>query len=82
MALETGVAMLLDMFPNCCKVEAVHCLTIMAGDLERAAQMILSRAEQGEDIKLSQAQVLKIQDENVHISYNYPQHAKIFLITL
>ena len=56
--LEAGVATLLDMFPTCCKVEAVHCLTIMAGDLERAAQMILTRAEMGEDIKLSQAQLL------------------------
>ena len=45
------------MFPSCCKVEAVHCLTIMGGDLERAAQMVLNRAEMGEDIKLSQAQV-------------------------
>ena len=51
------MATLLEMFPNCCKVEAVHCLTIMAGDMERAAQMLLTRAETGEDIKLSQAQV-------------------------
>jgi len=56
--LEAGVSTLLDMFPSCCKVEAVHCLTIMGGDLERAAQMILNRAEMGEDIKLSQAQLL------------------------
>jgi len=56
--LEAGVATLLEMFPNCCKVEAVHCLTIMAGDMERAAQMLLTRAETGEDIKLSQAQLL------------------------
>ena len=56
--LVSGVATLMEMFPNTCKVEAVHCLTIAGGDLERAAQMILSRAELGEDIKLSQAQVL------------------------
>ena len=55
--LVSGVATLMEMFPATCKVEAVHCLTIAGGDLERAAQMILSRAELGEDIKLSQAQV-------------------------
>ena len=41
--LEAGVARLLEMFPTCCKVEAIHCLTIMGGDLERAAQMVLTR---------------------------------------
>ena len=56
--LEAGVATLLEMFPACCKVEAIHCLTIMGGDMQRAAQMILTRAEMGEDIKLSQAQLL------------------------
>ena len=42
--LEAGVARLLEMFPTCCKVEAIHCLTIMGGDLERAAQMVLNRS--------------------------------------
>ena len=42
--LEAGVARLLEMFPTCCKVEAIHCLTIMGGDLERAAQMVLTRS--------------------------------------
>ena len=41
--LGAGVARLLEMFPTCCKVEAIHCLTIMGGDLERAAQMVLTR---------------------------------------
>jgi len=57
-ALEAGVDTLLEMFPACCKVEAVHCLTIMGGDLQKAAQMVLTRAELGEDMKLSQAQLL------------------------
>jgi len=52
------VATLLEMFPSCSKVEAVHCLTIKGGDMERAAQMILTRMETGEDIKLSQAELL------------------------
>ena len=55
--IEAGVATLLEMFTSCSKVEAVHCLTIKGGDLERAAQMILTRMETGEDIKLSQAEV-------------------------
>ena len=55
--IEAGVATLLEMFPSCSKVEAVHCLTIKGGDMERAAQMILTRMEMGEDIKLSQAEV-------------------------
>ena len=55
--IEAGVARLLEMFPSCSKVEAVHCLTIKGGDLEMAALMILNRMEMGEDIKLSQAQV-------------------------
>jgi len=56
--IEAGVATLLEMFPSCSKVEAVHCLTIKGGDLEMAAQMILTRMEMGEDIKLSQAELL------------------------
>ena len=55
--IEAGVATLLEMFPSCSKVEAVHCLTIKGGDLELGAQMLLTRMETGEDIKLSQAEV-------------------------
>lgn len=68
--IEAGVATLLEMFPTCCKVEAVHCLTIKGGDLERAAQMILNRMEMGEDIKLSQAQLLAQLTKPVTIDEN------------
>lgn len=56
--LEAGVATLLEMFPSCCQVEAVHCLTVMNGDLEGAAQLLITRAEIGQDIRPSQAQLL------------------------
>ena len=39
------------------QVEAVHCLTVMNGDLEQAAQLLITRAEMGQDIRPSQAQV-------------------------
>jgi len=55
---SAGLAALLEMFPGCCRLEAVHCLAITRGDPEQAAQLILCRQEQGEDIKLSQAQLL------------------------
>ena len=66
--IEAGVATLLEMFPSCSKVEAVHCLTIKGGDLEMAAQMILTRMEMGEDIKLSQAEVKLPGSLTSHIS--------------
>jgi len=56
--LEAGLATLLEMFPHCCRVEAVHCLTLVGGDLQQAAQLVMTRAEQGEEIRPSQAQLL------------------------
>lgn len=56
--LEAGLATLGEMFPNCCRVEAVHCLTLVGGDLQKAAQLVITRAELGEEIKPNQAQML------------------------
>jgi len=56
--MDSGVEILLEMFPTCCKVEAVHCLTVMGGDLDRAVQLLITRAEMGQDIKPSQTQML------------------------
>eukprot|EP00088_Acartia_fossae_P069125 TRINITY_DN8941_c0_g1_i1.p1 TRINITY_DN8941_c0_g1~~TRINITY_DN8941_c0_g1_i1.p1 ORF type:complete len:292 (-),score=107.22 TRINITY_DN8941_c0_g1_i1:345-1220(-) len=56
--IEAGVQLLLEMFPTCCKVEAVHCLTMMGGDIDRAVQLIITRAEMGQDIKPNQTQML------------------------
>ena len=63
---SAGLAALLEMFPGCCRLEAVHCLAITRGDPEQAAQLILCRQEQGEDIKLSQAQVSKTEHTRQH----------------
>ncbi len=38
-------------------MEAIHCLTVMGGDLEQAAQLLITRAEMGQDIRPTQAQV-------------------------
>ena len=39
------------------QVEAVHCVSMMNGDLERAVQLLITRAELGQDIKPNQTQV-------------------------
>jgi hypothetical protein len=56
--IEAAVELLLEMFPATCKVEAVHCITMMGGDIDRAVQILLTRAEMGQDIKPNQAQLL------------------------
>jgi len=55
--LEAGLSLLTEMFPNCCQVEAMHCLTV-TGNLERAVQLLIQRAEEGQQIKPSQTQLL------------------------
>jgi len=56
--VEAAVGILLEMFPTTCKIEAVHCITMMGGDLDRAVQLLLTRAEMGQDIKPNQSQML------------------------
>jgi len=56
--LEAGLATLLEMFPHSCRVEAAHCLTLAGGDLQKAAQLIITRAELGEELRPSQTQLL------------------------
>lgn len=58
LALEAGLATLQEMFPHCCRIEAVHCLTLAGGELQQAAQLILTRAELGEELRPSQTQLL------------------------
>lgn len=42
---------LLEMFPYSCALEVTHCLQLMAGDVERATQIIMHRHEDGQDLK-------------------------------
>ena len=52
--------LLMEMFPAACGIEVTHCLCVVNGDVEKAAQLILHRQESGESIaeKKSQASTL------------------------
>ncbi|KAK0052854.1 CUE domain-containing protein 2 isoform X1 [Biomphalaria pfeifferi] len=47
---ESCVQTLLEMFPGACTMEARHCLKLSAGDMDRAAQLIMDRQETGQAI--------------------------------
>ena len=38
------------MFPAACVIEVTHCLCVVNGDMEKAAQLVLHRQENGESI--------------------------------
>jgi hypothetical protein len=39
------------MFPDSCNLEISHCLNLMAGDIEEAAQLIIQRQESGQSLQ-------------------------------
>ena len=45
---EQQVDQLMEMFPSVCTSEISHCLTLMSGDIEKAAQLIIHRQESGQ----------------------------------
>ncbi|CAL1538383.1 unnamed protein product [Lymnaea stagnalis] len=47
---ESHVKTLLEMFPGACTMEARHCLHLSAGNMDRAAQLIMDRQETGQAI--------------------------------
>ena len=40
----------MEMFPNACHLEIVHCLAVSKGNVEQAAQLVLHRQDAGESI--------------------------------
>ena len=46
--------LLADMFPDACRLELHHCLSLAAGSLEEAAQLLLARQESGDAITQQQ----------------------------
>ena len=45
------VNQLMEMFPSACALEVGHCLTLMSGNVESAAQLIMHRQESGQSLK-------------------------------
>jgi len=45
------VDQLMEMFPSVCAVEVTHCLNLMSGDIEKAAQLIIHRQESGQSLQ-------------------------------
>jgi len=45
---EQQVDQLMEMFPSVCTSEISHCLNLMSGDIEKAAQLIIHRQESGQ----------------------------------
>lgn len=41
---------LMEMFPTACALEVSHCLTLMSGNIESAAQLIMHRQESGQSL--------------------------------
>lgn len=41
---------LMEMFPSACALEVSHCLTLMSGNIESAAQLIMHRQESGQSL--------------------------------
>ena len=41
----------MEMFPSICTLEVSHCLTLMGGDIEKAAQLIMHRQESGQSLQ-------------------------------
>merc|ERR1712150_466207 len=44
---------LMEAFPGACALEVSHCMTLMSGDMEGAAQLILHRQESGQSHQLN-----------------------------
>jgi len=45
---DEQVDQLMEMFPSVCTSEISHCLNLMSGDIEKAAQLIIHRQESGQ----------------------------------
>ena len=43
----------MEAFPGACALEVSHCMTLMSGDMEGAAQLILHRQESGQSHQLN-----------------------------
>ena len=41
----------MEMFPLACALEVTHCLTLMSGNIESAAQLIMHRQESGQSLQ-------------------------------
>ena len=41
----------MEMFPSVCALEVSHCLNLMSGDVEKAAQLIMHRQESGQSLQ-------------------------------
>lgn len=55
----TTVNHLLDMFPYACHLEVAHCLTLMVGNVEKAAHLIMHRHEAGQSLQPSDRKVIR-----------------------
>ena len=53
-ARQEEVRLLADMFPDACRLELLHCLSLAGGCLEKAAQLLLARQESGDAITQQQ----------------------------
>eukprot|EP00093_Oithona_nana_P003122 03122.XXX_37477_38621_1 [CDS] Oithona nana genome sequencing. len=54
---DEQVDQLMEMFPSVCTSEISHCLNLMSGDIEKAAQLIIHRQESGQCLQQKQDRV-------------------------
>ncbi len=57
---QQTVQSLMEMFPYSCALEVTHCLHLMSGDVERTAQLIMHRHENGQDLKPTDRKVIEL----------------------
>nr|CAI5863502.1 unnamed protein product [Callosobruchus analis] len=54
-----------EMFPTVCAIEVKHCLTIAAGDIERATQILIDRQENGQCLSPNNSLTIQVTKKTI-----------------
>ncbi|KAJ8916691.1 hypothetical protein NQ315_000336 [Exocentrus adspersus] len=54
-----------EMFPSVCTIEVKHCLTIAAGDVERATQILIDRQENGQCLTQNSSLTIQVTKKTI-----------------
>ncbi|KAJ8958442.1 hypothetical protein NQ318_002229 [Aromia moschata] len=54
-----------EMFPMVCTIEVKHCLTIAAGDIERATQILIDRQENGQCLNQNNSLTIQVTKKTI-----------------
>lgn len=65
---QNSVDQLSEMFPDACSLEVAHCLTLAAGDVKRAAHLIIHRIETEQSLQPTDRKFVKIPAKKVEVN--------------